>query len=64
MNSVERIVLMINQIAANLMHETDPAAQTAEHIRQFWGPRMRSQLLAHGCEGLSPVAQDAVALLN
>jgi formate dehydrogenase subunit delta len=36
------------------------------HIRRYWDPRMRREILAHlamGGAGLSPTARDAVALL-
>jgi formate dehydrogenase subunit delta len=63
MNSIERLVMMANQIAANLMHEPDPAAATAQHIRLFWDPRMKQQLQDLASEGLSPTAATARALL-
>jgi len=55
---------MANQIAANLAQETDPAAATAEHIRLYWDPRMKRQLISQGAEGLSPVAASALALIG
>jgi formate dehydrogenase subunit delta len=63
MNSIERLVHMANQIAANVMQETDPAAVTAHHIRQFWDPRMKQMIQANGVQGLSAVAAAAVAQL-
>jgi formate dehydrogenase subunit delta len=63
MNSIERLVHMANQIAANLMHEADPTAVTANHIRQFWAPRMQQMILVEGVQGLSPVAAAAIAQL-
>jgi formate dehydrogenase subunit delta len=41
-------------------------AGTAEHIRKFWEPRFRRQLLEHGESGgmgLRPLALEAVQLL-
>lgn len=64
MNSHEKLVMMANQIAANLGHEVDPAAATAEHIRLFWDPRMKAMISAHSCEGLSPTASAAIARLD
>lgn len=61
MTTVEKLVMMANQIAANLVHEPDPAAVMAEHIRLFWDPRMKQLIREHGGEGLSPVAAAAVA---
>ena len=64
MNSTKKLVMMANQIAANLALEDDPAAATAGHIRLFWAPQMRASLLAHGDAGLSPIAVAAVARLG
>jgi len=58
------LIRMANQIAANLAHEDDPAGATAEHIRQFWDPRMRAAIRAHDGSGLSPAAARAIALLE
>ena len=64
-----RLVDMANDIAAFFQGEGDPAAagkRVADHLKRFWEPRMRSQLIAHaraGGEGLSPVAREAVSLL-
>ncbi len=63
MNSTGKLVMMANQIAANLMHEPDPAAATAEHIRLFWDPRMKVMIRAHGVAGLSPTASAAISLV-
>jgi formate dehydrogenase subunit delta len=63
MTTDDRLVLMANQIAANLMHEADPAEATAEHMRLFWDPRMKQMIRDHGPLGLSPVAIVAVAKL-
>jgi len=60
----DTLVRMANQIAANLAHEDDPAAATAEHIKLFWDPRMKAGIKAHGSGGLSPVAAEAVSLLD
>ncbi|MEP7348705.1 MAG: formate dehydrogenase subunit delta [Sphingorhabdus sp.] len=56
MNSQQKLVMMANQIAANLATEPDPVAATAEHIRLYWDPRMKMLLSKHGQEDLSPVA--------
>ena len=65
MQSSDKLVMMANQIARNLMvHGDDEAAAlTADHIRKFWEPRMREQILAclqKGDTELSPVARRAV----
>jgi formate dehydrogenase subunit delta len=63
MTTDEKLVMMVNQIAANLMHEVDPVAATAHHIRLYWDPRMKAQIKAHGGEGLTPTALAAVGLV-
>lgn len=64
MNTAEKLVMMANQIAANLAHEPDPAAATAEHIRLFWDPWMKAGLFNHGTDGLSAVAAAAMGKLS
>ncbi|WP_338466845.1 formate dehydrogenase subunit delta [Novosphingobium sp. ZN18A2] len=56
----ERLARMANQIAANLGHEDDPVAATADHIVSFWTPAMREQLIATGFDGLSERARAAM----
>jgi formate dehydrogenase subunit delta len=63
MTTVERLVMMANQIAANQMHEPDPVAAMADHIRLFWDPRMKKLIREHGSEGLTPTAAAALALV-
>jgi formate dehydrogenase subunit delta len=60
-STVERLVHMANQIAANLETEDDPARATADHIQSFWDPRMKRLILEHGGEGLSVTAAVAIA---
>lgn len=60
MSSVDRLVQMANQIAANLTHEDDPAAAVAAHIRLFWDPRMKSMIRNADQSGLSPIARAAI----
>lgn len=59
----ETLVRMANQIAANLMHEADPAAATAEHIRLFWDPRMKAMILDSNISGLNEMAEMAIKKL-
>jgi formate dehydrogenase subunit delta len=61
MTSVEKLVMMANQIAANLMHEPDPAGATAEHIQMFWDPRMKAMIRDNGPAGLSETARAAIS---
>ena len=63
------LVAMANEIAAFFAGE-DPAnaaASVANHLRRYWDPRMRKQILAHmeeGGEGLSEVARAGVELIS
>lgn len=46
--------------------EEEAVAGIADHLRKFWDPRMRAQLLAHlaaGGEGLHPLARAAAECL-
>lgn len=63
MNSVERLVHMVNQIATNLATDDAPVAAVADHIQLFWDPRMKKMIFAHGTDGLSPVAAAAIRRL-
>jgi formate dehydrogenase subunit delta len=63
----ETLVRMANQIADffKIQAEPDAVAGAANHIRMFWDPRMRAKMaehLAHGGEGLNPIALKAVQL--
>jgi formate dehydrogenase subunit delta len=62
-------VRMANDIAAQFRHLRPDAAAAvlADHVRQFWEPRMRTQLqaaVADGAEGVDPVVAAAAALLG
>lgn len=62
--SPEKMVHMANQIATFFKTQPgeDPVAKTAAHLRDFWEPRMRAQLLGHVAEGgagLDPVVVSA-----
>lgn len=59
------LVRMANQIADNLAHQPHDVAVAgvAKHLRDFWAPSMREELLAYvdaGGDGLGPVAREAV----
>ena len=65
---IERLIYMANQIARNLASqgEGEAATQVAEHIRLFWDPRMKAQILSHyraANTGLDPLVQQALAKL-
>ncbi|MFG1301776.1 formate dehydrogenase subunit delta [Xanthobacter sp. V3C-3] len=64
-SSADKLVYMANQIStafAAMKHEA-AVEETRSHIRKFWDPRMRAKIaehIAHGGEGLSPVAREAL----
>jgi formate dehydrogenase subunit delta len=69
MNSLERLVYMANQIAKNFAATShDSAAHaTADHIAQFWDPRMKRMIferLEAGGQGLDPLARGAIEILR
>jgi formate dehydrogenase subunit delta len=62
-----RLVKMANDIGAFFeagKHPEKGAAGVAEHIRKFWDPRMRRELLLHFDErsgdGLTPIVLEAL----
>ena len=62
--SHEKLVRMANQIATFFKSKPHDEAVTgvAEHISNFWEPRMRAQLfdvLAQGGDGLDPLVIEA-----
>ena len=69
--NVERLVAMVNDIAAFFAGEAGPGAPAAvaNHLRRFWEPRMRSQIIAAytgdpaSLRNLTDVGRAAVALL-
>ncbi|HZU65518.1 MAG TPA: formate dehydrogenase subunit delta [Novosphingobium sp.] len=63
--SAETLIRMANQIAANLAAQGEAVAiaETAQHIRDFWDPRMKAGILAADHAALSPIARAAVAQL-
>ena len=63
---IERLRYMAEQIARNFAVQGDEAAieATADHLAQFWDPRMKAQILADDRAALSPVAAAAVDRLS
>lgn len=64
--SPEKMVLMANQIATFFKTQPgeDQAQRVADHLNDFWEPRMRRQLIAHvdaGGTGLEPLVLEAMA---
>lgn len=67
--STSEVARLANDIAVQFAHRefADASLATATHIRTFWDPRMRRQLLdlvAAGGSGLDPVAVGAAAHLK
>ena len=66
----DRLVYMANQVATFFAHlePAAAAAATADHLTQFWEPRMRARIITRvrqpGDSGLSPLARAAVDLLE
>ncbi len=66
----ERLVTMANDIAAffhGAANQDEAVRSIATHLRNFWDPRMRKQIIEHyhaGGSGLSDLARDAVRLLS
>jgi formate dehydrogenase subunit delta len=63
----QRLIHMANQIGAYFEAEPDRTAALegiAGHIKRFWDPRMRSEILAwideHAGEGLHPLVLEAI----
>ena len=65
--SPDRLIYMANQIGKFFAHQPhDKAvAAIADHIRKFWDPRMRSEIIAHlKVVQLDPAARDAINQLR
>jgi formate dehydrogenase subunit delta len=64
-----RLVYMANQIA-RFFETEDPktaVAMVADHLRKYWDPRMRTEIVAYldgGGSGLDEPAKQAVLLLR
>ena len=66
---IERLVYMANQIGKFFAAQGDEAAVAgvADHLKKFWDPRMRTQILAHldqGGAGLDAPVAAALARLQ
>jgi len=66
---VDRLVTMANDIGAFfevLPDKAEASRSTATHLRRYWDPRMRREIIAHyraGGEGLHGIVRSAVELL-
>ncbi|MGO9703164.1 MAG: formate dehydrogenase subunit delta [Xanthobacteraceae bacterium] len=66
--SLDKLIYMANQIGKFFASQgTEKAAVgTADHIKKFWDPRMRAQIIAHlqaGGAGLDPAVRAAIESL-
>lgn len=61
-----KLHMMANQIARNLAPQGEPraVASMAQHLRDFWDPRMKAAILADEGSGLSPIARAAIERLR
>jgi len=64
-----KLVYMANQIGKFFKHrpEERAVADTADHLKKYWDPRMRTKIIAHlraGGEGLDPIARKAVEYIS
>ncbi len=65
-SELQTLVKMANQIAANFSFHADAVERTADHLKRFWAPSMKKQLLDHiaaGGEGLDDLALQAARQL-
>ncbi len=68
MSPDEKLVYMANQIGKFFHHrpEAQAAADTADHLRKYWDPRMRHEivkLLNNGAQGFDPIVKKAVTTI-
>jgi len=66
---LEKLIMNANQIGAffRAQGETVAPAAIADHMRKFWDPVMRADIVAHlerGGEGLDPLVRKGVELLR
>jgi formate dehydrogenase subunit delta len=66
---IEHLVSMVNDIGNFFNAESDKAEaarSVANHVRRFWDPRMRREIIAHykqGGEGLNELPKSGIGLL-
>jgi formate dehydrogenase subunit delta len=66
---IERLVSMANDIGSFFNAESDKteaAKSVANHVRRFWDPRMRREIIAHykkGGAGLDELPRSGIGLL-
>lgn len=66
MNTTDHLIKMANQIAANLAAQGQEVAirETAQHIIDFWDPRMKAGIAAADHGHLSEIARAAVGIVT
>jgi formate dehydrogenase subunit delta len=66
MNTTDHLIKMANQIAANLAAQGQDVAirETAQHIIDFWDPRMKAGIAGADHAQLSPIALAAVEIVT
>jgi formate dehydrogenase subunit delta len=69
--NIDLLIKMANEIGEFFAGTTDPqqaARDVATHLKRFWEPRMRAQIIAYNKQragaGLSDLARHAVAQLE
>lgn len=67
--STDKLVYMANQIGKFFVSQGEAHASegVASHIKKFWDPRMRKEILAHldaGGAGLDPPVRKAIESLR
>jgi formate dehydrogenase subunit delta len=66
--SPEKLVHMANQIGKFFAHQGESApAEIATHLKKFWAPSMRAEIVAHldaGGQDLDPFVRQAVETLR
>ncbi len=65
----EKLTMMANQIGAffKAQGEAEAPAAIADHLKKFWDPGMRADIIAHldtGGVGLDPLVRTAVEILR
>ena len=68
-DKMAKLVRMANQIGENfgILPEAEATANTADHLRRFWTPKMIGEIVSFADAGgasLNPVAARAVAELK
>ena len=63
--NLDHLIYMADQIARNfaVQGEEEAIAATAQHIRDFWDPRMKAAILAADRNAFSPIVGAAIARL-